>query len=463
MMSVTLLTNPTHPVTPEDATGAVDMGVDPENAPLLEVGESICQWAGRFAAATCGWLGMLAAFDRRGGWAAIGIKSCAHWLSWRCGLGLRTAREHLATAHALESLPAIRAAFAAGELSYSKIRAVTRVATPDTESFWLNHAYHCTASQLDRLAAATHAATTSPTKQRNTRHLTLRTDPDGMLRITAVLPPDDAALVLAALDAAGTSLDTTTPPADQHPPADGTPVLSPRDRTRDADALTALAEAFLHHGPPTLQDTPRTLNIHVTATATSPTSGDHGGLPAGTGTVGGWTLGLPAAVIRRLGCDGHLRALLTDPRHNPLHLGRRRRLPTRRLRDAIYTRDHGHCQYPTCDHTHWLHIHHLTPWEQGGATNIDNLLLVCGSHHRTIHDHNLTLTRAPDGTITVQDTHGETTLTSTPPPPRPSRADADLAAVTSHLTPTTIHTRDGGPFSLDESLFVLLQRSSPGR
>ncbi|MCL9797562.1 13E12 repeat family protein, partial [Frankia sp. AgKG'84/4] len=310
---------------PEPAPPAgLEMGVDAENAPLTEVAESICQWAGRFAAATCGWLGLLAAFDRRDGWNAIGIRSCAHWLSWRCGLGLRAAREHLATAHALDNLPQIRAAFAAGELSYSKIRAITRVATPDTEPFWLHHAHHCTASQLDRLAAATRATTTDPTTQRNARRLTLRTDPNGMIRLTALLPPDDAALLLTALDAAGTSLDTTDPPPppDQNPAADGAAAQRPRDRTRDTDALIALADTFLHHNAPTLQNPHHTLNIHITADPTPdpPTSNDHAGPPrttptgrppATTATIGPWTLGLPPATIRRLRCDGHLRTLLT--------------------------------------------------------------------------------------------------------------------------------------------------------
>ncbi|WP_462183510.1 HNH endonuclease, partial [Frankia sp. AgKG'84/4] len=146
-----------------------------------------------------------------------------------------------------------------------------------------------------------------------------------------------------------------------------------------------------------------------------------------------------------------------DTHHNPLHLGRRQRLPTRRLRDAVHLRDRGRCQYPTCQHTHFIHLHHLIPWEDNGPTNIDNLLLVCGTHHRTIHNHNLTLTRTTNGTITVHDHHGNTTLTSTPPPPQPNHTDTHLTDTTRHITPTTIHTRDGGPFNLDDSLFVLLQ------
>ncbi|WP_232295500.1 DUF222 domain-containing protein, partial [Parafrankia sp. EUN1f] len=105
------------------AADTAGSSVDPDAVPIGELETAICQWAGRIAAATCAWLGLLAAFDRRSGWSGIGMRSCAHWLSWRCGLSPRTARDHLATAHALEQLPMIRAAFTAGTLSYSKVRA----------------------------------------------------------------------------------------------------------------------------------------------------------------------------------------------------------------------------------------------------------------------------------------------------------------------------------------------------
>ncbi|MCK9927496.1 13E12 repeat family protein, partial [Frankia sp. Mgl5] len=101
-------------------------GLDAQTAPLADLETAICGWAGRLAAATCGWLVLLSAFERRGGWSGIGLRSCAHWLSWRCGIGLRAAREHLATARALEQLPTVRAAFADGTISYSKVRAITR-------------------------------------------------------------------------------------------------------------------------------------------------------------------------------------------------------------------------------------------------------------------------------------------------------------------------------------------------
>nr|MDT0665511.1 hypothetical protein [Micromonospora sp. DSM 115978] len=82
--------------------------IDVETVPLPDLESEICAWAGRLAAATCAWLVALAAFDRRDGWSGVGIRSCAHWLSWKCGISLRTAAEQLRVARALETLPIVR-------------------------------------------------------------------------------------------------------------------------------------------------------------------------------------------------------------------------------------------------------------------------------------------------------------------------------------------------------------------
>ena len=122
----------------------------PPRQPLpLEVLErQICEFAADLAAATCRWLELVAEFDARRGWAEWGVNSCAHWLSWRCGIGLRTAREHTRVARALGALPLVTEHFRTGELSYAKVRAITR-AQPETEAQLVELARHATGAQMD--------------------------------------------------------------------------------------------------------------------------------------------------------------------------------------------------------------------------------------------------------------------------------------------------------------------------
>ena len=106
------------------------------------------------AAATCRFLVLLADFDARRGWASWEMNSCAAWLSWKCQMSSRTAREHVRVARALRDLPVIRAEFAAARLSYAKVRALTRIATPDTEAGLAEIAGPMTGNQLERFARA---------------------------------------------------------------------------------------------------------------------------------------------------------------------------------------------------------------------------------------------------------------------------------------------------------------------
>ena len=98
--------------------------------PLERLEAQICELAGHLAAATCRFLVLLADFDARRGWASWEMGSCAQWLSWKCQMSSGTAREHVRVARALRDLPVIRARFAAGPLSYAKVRALTRIADP---------------------------------------------------------------------------------------------------------------------------------------------------------------------------------------------------------------------------------------------------------------------------------------------------------------------------------------------
>src|SRR3954468_11310391 len=130
-----------------------DSDLAPRMKPLDELEMEICELAGHIAAATCRWLLLVAEFDRRSGWAVDGVVSMAHWLSWRCGINLKTAYQHVRVGHALERLPQIRDAFMAGRLSYSQVRSMVRIATPAKAAALLDIAPHAPGAQIDKLVA----------------------------------------------------------------------------------------------------------------------------------------------------------------------------------------------------------------------------------------------------------------------------------------------------------------------
>ena len=116
------------------------------------LGAQITLLAGQINAANHRLLTLIAEFDQRKAWSGGGtVRSCAHWLNWKCGIALVAAREKVRVAQALAALPLIDAAFAAGEISYSKVRAMTRVATPQNEDYLLHIARHGTASHVEGL------------------------------------------------------------------------------------------------------------------------------------------------------------------------------------------------------------------------------------------------------------------------------------------------------------------------
>jgi hypothetical protein len=176
--------------------------------------------------------------------------SCAQWLSWKCQMSSGTAREHVRVARALRDLPVIRARFAAGRLSYAKVRALTRIAAPATEAGLAGLAGPMTANQLERFARAHRQVTQAgDADARVRRRLAWRFEEDGSLSGTFRLPPLAGAVLLKALRAACADL-AGDPPAGvsaETPTAAETPAGAPAVRTSSdlADGLVAVAESFL--------------------------------------------------------------------------------------------------------------------------------------------------------------------------------------------------------------------------
>src|SRR6476646_2934347 len=176
---------------------------EPHRLALERVEAQICELAGHLAAATCRFLVLLADFDARRGWASWKMRSCAQWLSWKCQMSSGTAREHVRVARAVRDLPVIRARFAAGRLSYAKVRALTRIGTPATEAGLAELAGPMTANQLERFARAHRQVTQADdAAARVRRRLVWRVEEDGSLYGTFRLPPLQGAVLLKALRAA---------------------------------------------------------------------------------------------------------------------------------------------------------------------------------------------------------------------------------------------------------------------
>jgi hypothetical protein len=177
--------------------------VPAEPVPLERLEARICELAGHLTAATCRFLVLLGDFDARRGWASWDMPSCAAWLSWKCQMTSGTAREHVRVARALRDLPVIRGEFGAGRLSYAKVRALTRIATPENEGGLAEIAGPMTGNQLERFARAhrrvTHA---DDAAARVRRRLAWRFEDDGSLAGTFRLPPLAGAVLLRALRAA---------------------------------------------------------------------------------------------------------------------------------------------------------------------------------------------------------------------------------------------------------------------
>src|SRR5579871_2334151 len=180
----------------------------PEAVPLERVEAEICELAGHLAAATCRFLVLLGDFDARRGWASWEMTSCAAWLSWKCQMSSGTAREHVRVARALRELPVIRGEFGAGRLSYAKVRALTRIATPETEEGLAELAGPMTGNQLERFARAhRQVSTVDDAAARVRRRLAWRFEEDGSLSGTFHLPPLAGAVLLKALRAAVSDLE----------------------------------------------------------------------------------------------------------------------------------------------------------------------------------------------------------------------------------------------------------------
>lgn len=402
-----------------------------QDLPLEQLEHQITELAAHIYAATCRWLLLVAEFDRREAWRQWGCKSAAHWLSWQCGVELGPAREQVRVARRLTELPLVRDGFERGELSYSKARAISRVATPQTEESLVEMARHSTAAQLEKLVRAYRGVQSAELEAANAAHarrfLSWRWEEDGTLSLKGRLGPEEGAAFIAAIEqevaeewaaaaieSGRVSAETPDPallatvggPSDEDAAARAEhPVLAGRG-ARSADAFARLVEAArcaraANRSPAGLaqvvihadEDSLRADEIH-----------DRCHLEDGPA--------VPPETARRLTCDGSI-VLLRERAGRPLDVGRLTRTIHPALRRALENRDGG-CTFPGCHQRRRLHAHHLVHWSRGGRTDRDNLTLVCAFHHRLVHEGGFDVRRVGGETIFIRP--DGTPVVAVPPP-----------------------------------------------
>jgi hypothetical protein len=342
---------------------------DPDRS-IDELDADICRLASRIHAVNYQLLVLVREFDDRMGWAKWSFPSCAEWLSWRCGISLSAAREKVRTSHALRDLPEISLAFSEGRLSYTKVRALTRVAALQDEAALVRYALDATAPQVEercRQIRNVHPDSVHDARRawearwlsawRNTARNTL------CLRVE--LPLDVGELVMQAIERALADEEI----------ADGVAERSPAAfHSQQADALVAIVKTYLDGGTASTDSSSTAdryqLVVHV----------DEAALHGGAGRADA-----PLETVRRLACDSSIVVVTEDERGTPLNVGRKQRTVSTPLRRALWARDR-HCTFPGCQRTRYVQAHHVDHWIEGGETSVDNLVLLCSYHHRLLHE-----------------------------------------------------------------------------
>jgi hypothetical protein len=454
-----------------------------EGKRVLDLENQITRLSANIYAAEYQWLCLLAQFDELEGWCGNGIKSFAHWLNWKCGISLAAGREKVRVARRLGELPLISKAMSEGRLSYSKVRAITRIATAQNEQDLLYIAENGTAEHLEktvRLYRQAKAAVVSDVdsiqanQQHEMKYLTYYYDIDGSLVINARVPAEQGAQLIKALEA-GTDLlvaeqrrisaEASPKTVDPEEPIQQPPDVSaeaPPDIAKDVEASIDSARVSAEASPDIAKDVEASIDsARVSAEASRPPLSSIR-VDALCMMAEGWLSHEPTAVsdgdryqvvvhadedalngsteanaeiergplialetVRRLACDSSMVRVTEDASGNILDIGRKTRTIPSAIKRALRIRDQG-CQFPGCTTDHrFCDGHHVQHWSRGGNTSLSNLVLLCRQHHRLVHEGGYTVEGTDQGSFIFHSPDGRALEFSTPlPDVRESNANA---------------------------------------
>ena len=370
------------------------------NADLDRLGDDIAELSVHLDAATAHLLDLIREFDACKGWNT-GFRSCAHWLSWRVGLDLGAARERVRVARALATLPALAGALRCGELSYSKVRELTRVATPETEQRLLAVGSAGTAEHVERIVRGWRrvdgkAEASEAILQHKSRALHVYQAEDGTVTVRGRLAPEVGAFLVKALAAAREALyqQARMRASDAGEAEVCVAEQPPTMAQQQADALALLTETALPHGiDPGAPGERYQVVVHVDAAVLADT--EPPGQPGQSVLADGARV--PAGTSQRLACDASRVVMRHDAAGQPLELGARTRTIPPALRRALLHRDRG-CCFPGCG-LPFGQGHHIRHWAQGGPTTLSNLALLCRRHHRAVHEEGYQVERQAGGEL----------------------------------------------------------------
>ena len=331
----------------------------------------------------------VAAFDAESAWELDGATSMTAWLRNHAGMTASNAKSMTSTAKKLRTLPLTASGWLAGELSGGQVQAIVRNATPefaeheaDVVPVLTELSVADTAQVMQQWRAM--LDTEPPTDERGV-HLSQTLD--GRWELSGSLDPLGGETVATALRLAAVD----------------DPDVAPSQRR--ADALVDVCRFFLDHqsGRRGGRHRPH-LNVVV----------DYDDLLARRGgrfVDGGL---LDAASVQALACDAAVHRVVTDGRSGILDYGTSTRTVPAPLWSALVLRDR-HCRFEGCDRpSQWCEAHHVVPWQEGGTTGLDNLVLKCSRHHHLGHRPGWSEKLKPDGTLVVTDPRGRTRTTRPP-------------------------------------------------
>jgi hypothetical protein len=389
-----------------------------DHAAIDRLGDEIAELSAHLEAATARLLDLIREFDARGGWNS-GFSSCAAWLSWRVGYAPGAARERVRVARALGTLPLLAQALARGELSYAKVRELTRVATPETEETLLAVGRAGTAEHVERIV-------------RGWRRMDLKAENQAANR------PEVGALLLKALEAARESLYQRgrDEALDDNPPT---------MEQLQADALALLAETALHKGiNPGAPGERYQVVVHVDAAVLADVE-----QPGQSVLEGGARV--PAGTSQRLACDATRVLMRQDAEGRVIEVGARTRTIPPAIRRALQHRDKG-CRFPGCG-VRFGQGHHIRHWAHGGPTTLSNLTMLCRRHHRAVHEQGFQVERQPDGELQFRRPNGVAISQVSPSPDLPADSVAVIRS-RNEENGLALHARTALPHWLGERLDV---------